>query len=76
MVNSNKITSGWRNFARISCGHIDGVSAENGPPGTGRIPSIIVNSSTISPRSMSSSNPTDSSVFCNLVKSIEQGERG
>lgn len=28
-------SSGWFNLAKISCGHMDGVNAENGPPGAG-----------------------------------------
>lgn len=28
-------SSGWFNLAKISWGHMDGVNAENGPPGAG-----------------------------------------
>lgn len=28
-------SSGWFNLAKISWGHMDGVKAENGPPGAG-----------------------------------------
>lgn len=52
-----KQTSGCVNLASISCGHIEGVRAENAPPGGGWIASFMVKPSTASLNSLSSSDP-------------------
>lgn len=66
-------TSGCRNLANISCGHMDGVNAENGPPGIGRKSSAKLIASIALAIPASSSNPAVSSFFY-IIRTTQRGK--